>query len=140
MGKYTDLAQKYLDGPQVEEVVDNNKSVNINNINKATSSNSTEYRPEGVTSLRPTTLTTLTESEIEEVWVATEPDRRRYTNLYRKGAGAPVRCIHDTTPDECAVCSGYVRWLIEDEGRLRRAQADPEGVRREFWAGRGGAS
>ncbi len=140
MGKYTDLAGKYLEEPQVEEVVGNNKSVKINNINKATSSNSTAHRIEGVTSLRPTTLTTLIESEEEEVWVATDPDRRRYTNLSRKGTGAPVRCIHDTTSDECAVCSGYVRWLIEDEGRLRRAQADPEGVRREFWAGRGGAS
>ncbi len=140
MGKYTDLARKHFDGPQVEEVVGNNKSVNINNINKATSSNSTAHRVEGGTSLRPTTLTTLTESEEEEVWVATEPDRRRYTNLYREGARPPVRCIHDTTSDECAVCSGYVRWLIEDEGRLRRAQADPESVRREFWAVRGGAS
>lgn len=42
------------------------------------------------------------------------------------------RCIHETTPDECAACSGYAKWLIADEGRLRRARSDPEGVRREF--------
>ncbi len=139
MGKYTDLARKYLDGPQVEGVVVYNKSVNINNIKKAISSNAGTLRSEGVTSLRPTTLTTLLPPE-EEVWVAAEPDRCRYTNLYRKGEGASVRCIHDMPSDECAVCSGYARWLIEDEGRLRRAQADPEGVRREFWrTGRGDA-
>ena len=52
-----------------------------------------------------------------------------------------VRCIHGTTSDKCAVCNGYARWLIADEGRLRRAQVNPEVVRREFWQSvRGGAA
>lgn len=98
-------------------------------------------RAERVTRLRSTNLTNLTEGE--EVWALVAPDTHRYTSLSRKEGGAPValRCIHDTNPDACGVCSGYARWLIADEGRLRRAQADPDGVRREFWrAVRGGAS
>ncbi len=55
------------------------------------------------------------------------------TPLRGYAVNAVVRCIHRNTPDECAVCSGYVGWLIEDEARLRRAQANPEGTRREFW-------
>ena len=91
-----------------------------------------------VTNLRTTKLTNLFESEGEEVWVAAPP-RPRYTNLARQG-GAVVRCIHDTTPDACAVCNGYARWLIADPDRLRRAQARPEEVRREFWRTVRGAS
>lgn len=46
---------------------------------------------------------------------------------------APVPCIHGTTADRCAVCSGYARWLAADESRLRAAQSNPATVRREFW-------
>ena len=46
---------------------------------------------------------------------------------------APAICIHDTTPEKCCLCNGYVRWLIAEEGRLERAQANPEFARREFW-------
>jgi hypothetical protein len=94
------------------------------------------------TTLRPTTLTTLFEDGevtegVEEVWRVVPRDPHRYTNLARRGAS--TRCIHGTTFDKCAVCSGYVRWLVGDEDRLRRAQANPETVRREFWrAVRGG--
>ncbi len=71
------------------------------------------------------------------MWVAAPP-RPRYTRLARQ-SGAAVRCIHDTTPDACQVCNGYARWLIADPDRLRRAQARPEEVRREFWRAAGGA-
>jgi hypothetical protein len=55
------------------------------------------------------------------------------TPLRPYAVNAVVRCIHNTTPDKCAVCSGYVRWLGSDEARLSRAQRDPEATRREFW-------
>jgi hypothetical protein len=55
------------------------------------------------------------------------------TRLRGYAVNAVVRCIHGTTPDACQVCNGYARWLIADEDRLRRAQARPEEVRREFW-------
>lgn len=91
------------------------------------------------TTLRPTTLTTLIENEAaEEVWTAV-PAGRRYTDLARKES-PPVRCIHNMAPDDCAVCRGYARWLIEDEDRLRRAQANPDAARREFWRSVRGAS
>lgn len=49
-------------------------------------------------------------------------------------AGDPdVTCIHETTVDRCAVCSGFVRWVIADDARMNRAQVDPEAVRQEFW-------
>jgi|SRR5215204_501994 len=91
------------------------------------------------TTLRPTTLTTLfgddgCRDEGEEVWTAVAPDPRRYTRLIR--GSASTRCIHDMTPSKCAVCGGYVRRLLEDEARLRAAQANPEKARRAFWARR----
>src|SRR5215212_6267376 len=140
MGKYTDLARVLDNTPQKEEPVGNNKSVNINNINKATSSNPVVRPTKEVTNLRTTNLTNLSG---EEVWVASTP-KPRYTNLIGKGSpptGTAVSCIHGMAQDDCAVCSGYVCWLIADEGRLRRAHADPEGMRREFWRSvRGGPS
>jgi hypothetical protein len=131
MGKYTDLARVVADTPQREEGVDNNKSVNINNINKAISSISVARPSEEVTNLRTTNLTNLSE---DEVWIATAP-KPRYTSLIGKDAslaGSAVPCIHGTTRDACAVCSGYVRWLIADEGRLRRAYDAPEAMRRWY--------
>ena len=47
-----------------------------------------EGRAKSVTTLRPTTLTTLIEDE--EVWVATSPDPHRYTKLAGKPA-TPLR-------------------------------------------------
>lgn len=169
MGRYTDLARKHPEEPQGGETFVLNNNVNINNIynNRDVSIDKpTTARPkdtlkgspsvekaqsrasgdkdgpgglkERITNLRTTNLTNLPE---EEVWIATKPEPR-YTNLAREEAPpvAAVRCIHDMTPDTCAVCSGYARWLIEDERRLRRAQADSEGVRREFWRSVRGAS
>jgi hypothetical protein len=166
MGKYTDLARKNTDGAQEGAGVLCSNNVNINSIysNRVSSMDKpTSARPEdtlqgstsvempqGVasgskggaevaekraTNLRTTNLTNL--SEDKEVWVATQPGVRRYTRLARRES-TPLRCIHDMAPDKCAVCGGYVRWLIADEGRLRRAQASPEEVRREFWRSVGG--
>lgn len=89
---------------------------------------------ERATNLRITNLTNLfsEDEQAEAVWVAVSHNPQRYTNLSRKEC-APVCCIHNTQPDECAVCSGYVRWLIADENRIRRMQANPEAVWREFW-------
>ncbi len=61
------------------------------------------------------------------------PTEHTATRLRGYAVNAVVRCIHNTTPDRCAVCSGYVRWLSSDEERLSRAQRDPEATRREFW-------
>ena len=66
------------------------------------------------------------------------PDRvaNRYTNLRTTNLTnliEPAPCIHETTADRCAVCSGFVRWLIADKDRMRRAETDPGAVRREFW-------
>jgi hypothetical protein len=83
--------------------VSNNKSVKINNIN-----NDTASYPVGT--LAPTD-----------------------TPLRGNAVNAVNPCIHKTTEDRCAVCSGYVRWLVADKERLRAAQAHPESTRREFW-------
>jgi len=139
MGKYTSLARKEQEKEPQREVptpTANILSVNIDNIHSnrdSTISKPISDRPKdtlqgfspvemlqdvasglnhrgegceiGATNLRTTNLTNLTE----------------------------VPCIHGTTEDRCAVCSGYVRWLVADEGRLRAAQNNPEIVRREFW-------
>ncbi len=69
------------------------------------------------------------------------PIKDTATPLRGYAVNAVVRCIHNTTPDRCAVCSGYARWLGSNEARLLRAQRDPEAVRREFWReAKGGAS
>jgi hypothetical protein len=36
-------------------------------------------------------------------------------------------------PDECACCSGFVRWVIKDEGRMRLLLSNPDKARQEFW-------
>ena len=54
------------------------------------------------------------------------------TPLRPNAVNAVIRCIHRLTEDSCAVCSGYVRWLIANERSLRRAQANPEATRREY--------
>jgi hypothetical protein len=122
MGKYTSLARTLRDGPEATQPGEDkgssqkNTCVNINNKDKTIDSNLPAESSGRVTTLRPTTLTTLILDEKEET------DEK-----------ASVVCIHNVEPEECAVCSGYVRWLIEGEGRLRRARANPEEARREFW-------
>lgn len=44
------------------------------------------------------------------------------TPLRPYAVNAVIRCIHRLPSEACAVCSGYVRWLIADEERVRRAQ------------------
>jgi hypothetical protein len=122
MGKYTSLARTLRSQPEGAKPEEDkgssqkNTCVNINNNDKTIDSNAPAESSGGVTTLRPTTLTTLILDEKDE------------TN-----EKAAVVCIHNVEPEECAVCSGYVRWLIEGEGQLRRATANPEEARREFW-------
>ena len=121
MGKYTSLARTLRSEPEGAKAGEDKGSsqknicVNINNNDKTIDSNPPAESSGRVTTIRPTTLTTLILDEKGETDV-----------------NASVVCIHNIEPKECAVCSGYVRWLIEGEGRLRRATANPEEARREF--------
>jgi hypothetical protein len=122
MGKYTSLARTLRDRPEATQPGEDkgssqkNTCVNINNKDKTIDSNPPAESSGSVTTLRPTPLTTLIQDEKD----ATDEK-------------ASVVCIHNVEPEVCAVCSGYVRWLIEGEGQLRRATANPEEARREFW-------
>jgi hypothetical protein len=79
------------------------KSVKINGIDIDTNSNAPDRLGSGDTPLRPYAV------------------------------NAVIQCIHGISPSVCGVCSGYARWLAGDADRLRRAQTQPEEVRREFW-------
>ncbi len=140
MGKYTDLARVADVTPPREANVDNDESVNINSINKTTTPPPVSCPSAQVTNLRTTNLTNLSE---DEVWIAT-PARPRYTSLIGKAdqpGDAVVPCIHGITSDACAVCSGYARWLIEDDSRLSAARSNPEAMRRQYRASlKGGAA
>ena len=59
--------------------------------------------------------------------------RNKATPLRPYAVNAVIQCIHGIRTSACGVCSGYARWLAEDDDRLRRAQTRPEEVRREFW-------
>ncbi len=114
MGKYTSLARNFEENRPQKEV--GNAPLSKNNIK--------------INTIEETKKT----SPVAPIGDTTTPLRSYAVN-------AVVRCIHSTTPDRCAVCSGYVRWLGSDEARLLRAQRDLEAVRREFWREvRGGAS
>jgi len=121
MGKYTSLARKTEEAkPQENGVVTELNNTYKHTIVVDTGSNAVSTPSKDSTNLRTTNLTNLTE--------ATAPQGQ-----------AVVGCIHGTSVESCAVCSGYARWLANDEGRLRKAQSNPEAVRREFWrAVRGG--
>jgi hypothetical protein len=127
MGKYTSLARTLRDEPGEADFgegkgnTQRNTYVNINTSDKRKDSNP-PAKPSGtVTTLRPTTLTTLIESENHEK--------------------RSVVCIHSLEPDACAVCSGYVRWLIADDSRISAARSDPEAMRRRYRASpKGGAA
>jgi hypothetical protein len=106
MGKYTNLARNLKKSKPQETRFNpglSNTNVKINTIEKTIKASPVAPTAESATPLRPYAV------------------------------NAVVRCIHSTTPDKCAVCSGYVRWLGSDEARLSRAQRDPEAARREFW-------
>jgi hypothetical protein len=111
MGKYTSLARtlrnELVEAKSSEDKGSSQKNtyVNINNIDKSIDSS-----PPAEPSVTITTLTTLIPDE--------------------NGEKAPVICIHSVTQDECAVCSGYVRWLIDDDARISAARSNPEAARR----------
>ena len=126
MGKYTSLARTLRDGSEEANFgegkgsTQKNTYVNINNNDKRTDSNPPTGPAGSVTTLRPTTLTTFIESEKDEA----------------RG----VVCIHSLEHDACAVCSGYVRWLIEDEVRIVAARGNPEAARRQYRKTLGGGA
>jgi hypothetical protein len=121
MGKYTSIARAFRDEPEGTESRENkgnsqnNIHVNTNNIDKSIDSNLVDEATGSVTTLRPTTLTTLIPGEKDEI------DKK-----------ALVICIHNVDQETCAVCSGYVRWLIEDEARLSAARSNPSTTRRQY--------
>jgi hypothetical protein len=124
MGKFTSLARTLRSEPEGAKPGEDKGSsrknicVNINNNDKGIDSNPPAESSGSVTTLRPTTLTTLIPGENDE--------------NDGNGEKAPVICIHNVGPEACAVCSGYVRWLIEDDARLSAAQSNPEDTRRRY--------
>ncbi len=127
MGKYTSLARTLRDEPDQTNFggckgnTQENTYVNINTNDKRIGSNPPAESSGTVTTLRPTTLTTFIESEKDET--------------------RSMVCIHSLEPDVCAVCSGYVRWLIEDDSRISAARSNPEATRRRYQASlKGGAA
>ena len=151
MGKYTALARKYRDNrPQERGAASSINTFNVNMASIYSSRDNTLSKPtsdtpeqalEGSFSVESSQTyascgeevgeqgNELTNYEIKEFHVPNEFN----PSSQRSEEGEVVSCIHGTTKDKCAVCSGYVRWLIADEERLRRAQSDSDGVRREFW-------
>ena len=121
MGKYTSIARTLRNEPEDAESREdkgsgqNNIYVNINNIDKSIDSNLVDESSGSITTLRPTTLTTLIPDEKDKI------DEK-----------ALVICIHNVDQETCAVCSGYVRWLIEDDARLSAARSNPEATRRQY--------
>jgi hypothetical protein len=122
VGKYTSLARSFRDEEPLsleeeKKSIQRNTYVNINRKEYIEDSNSLLSATAGDTTLRPTTLTTL---------IGDEKDEKR-----------TVTCIHGLTENTCAVCSGFVRWLIGDEDRMRLLFRDPEQARRMYWRTRG---
>jgi hypothetical protein len=121
MGKYTSLARTLRRESEATQPGEDkgssqkNTYVNINNNDNTIGSNPPAESSGSVTTLRPTTLTTLILDEKDET------DEK-----------ASVVCIHNVEPEECAVCSGYVRWLIEDDTRFAQAKANPEAMRQRY--------
>ncbi len=131
MDKYTNLVRKIEETePQKKDVVNNLDNTYKHSILIGTANNTTTTLPDNDTNLRTTNLTNLTE-QAGVTSVDTPSDVA--TPLRPYAVNAVIRCIHGTTEERCALCSGYVRWLIADEERLRRAQNNPEAARREFW-------
>ena len=121
MGKYTSIARTLRNEPEDAESREdkgssqNNIYVNINNIDESINSNLVDKSSGSITTLRPTTLTTLIPDERDEI------DEK-----------ALVICIHNVDQETCAVCSGYVRWLLEEDARLSAARSNPEATRRQY--------
>jgi hypothetical protein len=52
----------------------------------------------------------------------------------KRSGEVPPRCLHGKTVVECALCSGYARWLIAGgDARIAEARRNPEAARRAFW-------
>lgn len=117
MGRYLDLARESTEGGLVSSFSSSSNPKKESN---------KRYNVKEDTPTKPR-IRSSEKSELSEI--STQPEV--------KAALSVVQCIHRLASDECAVCSGYVRWLIADEDRLRRMQGDPEAVRREFWVGGG---
>ncbi len=134
MGKYTNLIRKIEETePQKKVVVNNLDNTYKHSILIDTANNTAATLPDNDTNLRTTNLTNLTEQAGVNS-VDTPSDVATPLRPYAVNAvNADIRCIHRLPSEACAVCSGYVRWLIADEERVRRAQNNPEAVRREFW-------
>jgi hypothetical protein len=121
MGKYTSLARALRNEPEGaasskdKGSSQKNTYVNIHDIGKSIDSNLANEASGSAATLRPTTLTTLILDEKGET------DEKPL-----------VVCIHNVGPEECAVCSGYVRWLIEDDVRLSAARSNPEATRERY--------
>jgi hypothetical protein len=123
MGKYTSLARSFRDDepPEAGTSTAKKKGVldkdiyeyRLNEQRIDIGSPARAQRPKNsVTKLRSTNLTNL------------KPDE--------KDEKALVLCIHNLAPEACALCSGYVRWLIEDEARISGARRNPEAMRRRY--------
>lgn len=121
MGKYTSIARTLRNEPEDAESSEDKGSnqdniyVNINNIDESIDSNLVDKSSGSITTLRPTILTTLIPDERDEI------DEK-----------ALVICIHNVDQETCAVCSGYVRWLLEEDARLSAARSNPEATRRQY--------
>jgi hypothetical protein len=77
------------------------------------------------TNVRITNLTNLSPGDAGDT-------NLRSTNL--TNLTAPERCIHEMAPKKCAVCNGYVRWLIAGgAARIEEARNSPEASRRLYW-------
>ena len=122
MGKYTSLARSFRDDeqPEVEahEAFEGcivGKDIYVYSLNEQKIDKEPPSRGKlpknSSTILRTTNLTNLKPAERDE---------------------KRVICLHQLDQDVCAVCSGYARWLIGGDTRLRAAQADPEGMRRRY--------
>ncbi len=140
MGKYTDLVRKHREGVQGENNWDSSVSVKIDNMhsnNRNSVDRPITERPKPQHERSPSvdvSQSVASGSKSGEQNRALADTNLRTTNLTNLIGEVP--CIHGTTQDKCCVCTGYARWLIADEGRVRRAQVDPDGVRREFWRSR----
>ncbi len=140
MGRYTELARRLReDVPQERGATstDNILNVNIHSIYSNIDSSidkPTSARPKdtlkgssSVDSIQSRASGSKNVSaEVREH--ATNVRTTNLTNLMADG-----RCVHELSPRRCAVCSGYVRWLIAGgDARLAEARGDPEGARRRF--------
>jgi hypothetical protein len=72
-----------------------------------------------------------------EILERLRPPSHRDESASQDGAVTPRQqersCPHGLRPDECACCSGFVRWIVKDDGRMRLLFSNPDKARREFW-------